>query len=363
MRIIHLIQKPQSRGAELFASQLSVELVKRGHTVLLVTIFEGGFELPFSGRQIRLNRPIGARFWDVKGWKQFSDLAKEFSPDIIQANAGDTLKFAVFSKLIFGWKSPIVFRNASLVSRYIKNVGIRLFNQFLYTQIDGLLSVSQASAQDFNRLFLLKNKPHTIIPIGISIEEESQMLKQENFPTLVHIGGFTFEKNHSELLHIFQKLSKTFPEIRLFLIGNGPLQDSVRNQIAELELTEKVLIKGQVNSPFAEIPANSIFLLPSKIEGLPAVILEAMFHKVPVVAYGVGGIPEVLKNGETGFCIAPNDQEGFISAVKQLLEMDRETKEQLLSNAYHLVTSEYTLEKIAIQFEDFYSRLIWRGSE
>ena len=99
MILFQIIQKPQKRGAEIFAAQLSEHFEKLGHTVILISLFEGVSELPFSGKKIQLNRPISKRWYDYVAWQQIARLVKEFKPDIIQCNAGDTLKFMILSKL------------------------------------------------------------------------------------------------------------------------------------------------------------------------------------------------------------------------------------------------------------------------
>ena len=121
MKIIQLIQKPQLRGAEIFACQLSSHLQEMGNEVLVVTIFEGDSELPFSGKIIELNLKPKYRFFDLKGWKEFHRIIKEFKPDVIQANAADTLKFASSSKRIFKWSVPIIFRNANKMGDFINS--------------------------------------------------------------------------------------------------------------------------------------------------------------------------------------------------------------------------------------------------
>src|SRR5688572_20626108 len=121
MKIIQLIQRPQLRGAEIFAHQLSEELKNQGHDSLLVTVFDSGNIGHFSGQTLTLAGSKANRLWDLKAWKKLAEIVSREKPDLIQANAGDTLKYAVFSKLVFRWKTPIVFRNASTISLYIKS--------------------------------------------------------------------------------------------------------------------------------------------------------------------------------------------------------------------------------------------------
>ncbi|RAI85596.1 glycosyltransferase [Algoriphagus yeomjeoni] len=356
MKIFQVIQKPQARGVELFTCLLSEELQKRGHEVTLISIFEGEYHLPYSGKQIHLKRPLANRLVDWKAWKAFAKLVEEEVPDIIQANAADTLKFTVFSKKLFGWKVPIIFRNASQVSLYIKNPWTRRFNEFLYGSVVGIASVSKKSADDFGLVFNFE-KLHKVIPIGINIPNKISNEPILENPILVHIGGFTFEKNHSELIDMYGNISKSFPNLTLWLLGDGPLKEKVTQKIHKLDLQSSVVFKGNVADPFQSIPPNSILLLPSKIEGIPAVILEAFANRIPVIAYDVGGISEVLTK-ETGWLIPPGDQNAFISAVQEVLQMDQTEKATILDQAFKLVSDKYSIEKISKQFETFYLEVI-----
>ena len=358
MKIFQLIQKPQARGAELFADLLSDQLQKQGHEVFLVSVFEGDFKLSFSGTQVHLKRSLKNRLWDWKGWKDFSELVKKEQPDIIQANAGDTLKFAVMSKAFFGWKAPIVFRNASLVSRYIQNPIVKSYNSWLYSLVGGIVSVSEESQKDFNSVFSPKNKLHRAIPIGIPISEHSPKLVKSSDPILVHIGGFTFEKNHLGLLKIFREVLKSQPAVKLWLFGDGPLLAEVLNQIRLTGLEGNVIWKGVQSDPFSLIPETAILILPSIIEGLPSVILEAFAARIPVIAFGVGGIPEVVKSGETGWLVQVGESAAFGQAILECLSLPDQARNKLTDSAKELVEEKYQICRIAEEFEGFYRELL-----
>ncbi|TDK43330.1 glycosyltransferase [Algoriphagus formosus] len=358
MKIFQVIQKPQKRGAELFAIQLSEELIRLGHEVILISVFEGIEALSFSGRQINLDRPIQSRLWDWKGWKTFAEWVKKEQPDIIQANAGDTLKFTVLSRLFLGWKTPLVFRNASQMSRYFTSPLIKSYNGFLLNQVEGIASVSLNSQEDLFTFFKPRRTKLKVIPIGVNPISDKTVVDDRGNKELVHIGGFTFEKNHTELLDIFQRLLKVDSDFQLILIGDGPLKSQIEDQVKTIGLEAKVDFLGNVSQPFSHISKNAILLLPSKIEGLPAVILEAMVHHIPVIAYGVGGIPEVLKTGKTGWCISPNDSQAFMHAIQEFMTIPEEAKQKILDQAHQLVITHYTLPQVSLQFEQFYQSLL-----
>jgi hypothetical protein len=153
LKILQLIQKPQLRGAEMFACQLANHLVEAGNQGLLISLLPGTAELPFKGKHIKLERPLTKRFFDWQGWKQLAWEIKSFQPNVVQANAGDTLKYAVLSKLFFRWKAPIVFRNASIISRYIKSPMVKWWNAWLFNHVDFVVSVTEESRRDFLKLF------------------------------------------------------------------------------------------------------------------------------------------------------------------------------------------------------------------
>lgn len=357
MKILQLIQKPQRRGAEIFASQLSYALQQLDHEVLLISIFEGKGQLDFTGRQIHLQRPLSKRFIDYKGWSIFSKIITEFQPDIIQANAADTLKFAVFSKLFFRWKQPIIYRNANQMGNFIKNVWQKRFNQFLLNQVLGIASVSQASQDDLLKTFHFPSYQCKLIPIGIVSREIDEKLGeatsfQFNQPFLLQIGGLVPEKDPLGMLYIINSLQDK--SINLVFVGSGPLEGKLKQEIKRLRLQDRVqLIPNQVNI-FPILSQATALVMSSKTEGLPGVILEAMYCMVPVIAYGVGGSPEVLKTGETGFCITPGDSNAFLSAIQTLLQLPSNQKNRILNNAQTLVQSTYTLDKISKDFEFFY---------
>ena len=361
MKIFQVIQKPQARGVELFTCLLSEKLQELGHEVILISIFEGNYDLPYSGKQIHLMRSIKNRLWDLKAWKQFAQVIKNEQPNLIQANAADTLKFTVFSKKIFGWKTPIIFRNASQISRYINSALVKGFNKYLYKNVAGVLSVSQKSKEDFSSVFNL-DIPHQVIPIGINVPNDRLENVQEENPVLAHIGGFTFEKNHTELIDIFSIINRQYPDLKLWLIGDGPLKVEIQSKVQRLGLQDAVIFKGTLVDPFQSIPKNSVFVLPSIIEGLPSVILEAFAHRIPVIAYNVGGISEVLINNETGWLVESGDSEAFHNAVSDGLNTPSQDLNKITSNAKNLVLENYQIDQIAKKFEAFYYDVIARKS-
>ncbi len=358
MKIVQLIQKPQLRGAEIFACQLSNHLMEQEHKVVVVTIFKGDAQLPFKGETIHLNRPLSKRFVDFQGWKQFNSIIKEFNPDIIQANAADTLKFAVSSKMLYSWKQPLIYRNANKMGDFITSQLKWKLNNFYVSKVACVISVSKECEKDFINTFSYPKEKISTVEIGVEeqklggIPEDLQEIF-ESGPVITHIGGFVPEKNHEGLINIFKGSLEKFPESQLLLMGKGNLENKIKLKVKELQIQDKVHFLGYRNDVLNILHHSQAFVMPSLIEGLPAVILEAMYCEAPVVAYNVGGIGEVVVQGKTGCLVRKNEEAAFQEQLEEILKGDEYIPE-MVKTAKNMISDKFLNKQIADRFAKCY---------
>jgi glycosyltransferase involved in cell wall biosynthesis len=160
------------------------------------------------------------------------------------------------------------------------------------------------------------------------------------------VGRFVAHKGHSILLEAVSMLPGNVPW-RLVLVGQGPLYIDLAEQCKANNLQSKVLIKRNltIEELAAEYEKASVFVLPSVcisegVEGFGMVLLEAMAHKVPIIASWVGGVSEVLDDGKCGILVEAGNSTAIAHALLELHKDDRKCSE-LIKNAYQRVTTRY----------------------
>lgn len=353
MKILFLIHKKQARGQEVFAAQLAQEFVQQGLEVNLVSLYPGSFALPFEGNIQCLGLNSSKAIWNPRNWKVFADLVADFQPQIIQANGGDTLKFLALSSFLISDKPKLIFNNGGVMSHYIRNEIQRKANAFFLRRMNGLVSVSKFSQTDLENTFFPR-RPHQVIPIGIQIPAYNP--KERGDFTWVHIGGFTAEKNHLGLIEIFNRAVIQGIKGNLRLIGEGPLRREIEKEVQVKNLESRVGFLGVSENPWLEVTKPTVLLLPSTIEGMPAVIAEALCLAIPVIAYAVGGIAELKSEFPSLVLVPEKDQSSFLQAMVSV----QENYEQYLAKCLKDIEkakSYFSLKRASRDFFNFYSQL------
>ena len=199
MRVLQIIQRRQMRGAEIFACQLSEQLKKKGVDTDIIYLFDGDTSLPhYDLIFMSLRANVTRRFFDYSAFRRLSKIINKGKYNIVQANAGDTLKYAVFSKLLFRWQAKIIFRNANLMSGFMRGTFHRVFNRWLLGKCDYFISVSEICRKDLIKLSMRTQGNSITIPIG-TYEFDNQSNSGLNIgrePIFINIGSFVPEKNH-----------------------------------------------------------------------------------------------------------------------------------------------------------------------
>jgi colanic acid/amylovoran biosynthesis glycosyltransferase len=173
-----------------------------------------------------------------------------------------------------------------------------------------------------------------VVRCGIDLQQ-FQMRKahaQASPPRIVSVGRISSEKGQIVLLQACKILAERGVDVRLTLIGSGPLERLIREEIARSAMERIVEMPGEQPPDIVrrELEQADIFCLPSFAEGLPISIMEAMAVGVPVIASAISGIPELVVNRETGFTVPPGNAAALADAIEAMLK-DQPLRERMIS--------------------------------
>lgn len=173
---------------------------------------------------------------------------------------------------------------------------------------------------------------------AVDFPREFEKNSNESFSKIITVSRLVSWKNIDQIILSLINL-KSFS---LDIIGDGPEEKYLKDLVKENKLKDRVNFLGQLNQKevFEKMKNSDVFILNSSYEGLPHVIVEAMYAKLPVICSNVGGCPEIVKNNNTGLLI--NESEGIESALLYMKE--RKTRESLIENALEFVRANFHLK-------------------
>jgi len=173
---------------------------------------------------------------------------------------------------------------------------------------------------------------------------------------VMHVSNFRPVKRLDVVLDVFLHVRRKTPA-RLVLVGDGPDREALETRVRHLGLTNNVVFAGEQQDLVGWLSAADVFLLPSSQESFGMAALEAMACEVPVVASHVGGLPELVHDGETGFLCDVNDVDGMAERALVAL-LDRDLRAHMTRAAVEAVRSQYCTEAIVPIYEHYYQEIL-----
>jgi glycosyltransferase involved in cell wall biosynthesis len=268
--------------------------------------------------------------FDPRALKTLRERVRSESPDILQTNNVKSHAMVKMAGLHreFPW---LAFHHGYTMPD---------FKMKLYNQLDrwSLPSASQviavcgpfrdqltAMGVPASRIRILHNSAATAESVPDALVGEIRRrfgLPRDGTRLLVTIGRLSFEKGHADLLHALRRLRDTRPDLqwKLVIVGSGPEENNLRDLARKLGLQSHTVFTSHQNNVLPFYGLADAMMLPSHTEGSPHVVLEAMAAGVPIVATSVGGVPEILTDGETALLVPAHNADAMSSAIAKLLD-------------------------------------------
>jgi len=199
-----------------------------------------------------------------------------------------------------------------------------------------------------------------LIPNGVDIGrfhpiyDEAMLKTREN--TVVCVSKFRYEKGNDVLLQAWHIVHKELPQARLILVGGGPLQKQLQRMAEALQITESIEFVGLQSDVPAQLHQAAIAILPSRWEGMPNALLEAMSCGLPCVATRVSGSEDIIRHGVNGLLVEPEDYQEMAQALLLLLR-NPELTQTYGDSARATIETHYSLEHVTDNYVELYQML------
>ena len=199
--------------------------------------------------------------------------------------------------------------------------------------------------------------PDNRIPVVFNGIDLSRCIVKESYArkdtfTVLHIGRFMDVKNHELLLRSFARFKGQHSDARLQLLGDGELKENMMQLAGQLNITDAVEFAGLQSNVYPWLHNADVFILPSKFEGMPMTLIEAMGTGLPIIASNVGGIPDMLSSQKEALLIEPKEEK-IIEAL-EMVYSDAKKREYWGRNALQR-SSLFSSQAMARKYLQLYS--------
>jgi glycosyltransferase involved in cell wall biosynthesis len=367
MKVFHLIATLGYGGAEVFLSSLLTHLKRRGVDVAVVSMYD---DMPLLGRLTTDGIPVHSLGHQgtvyslrsmARSYRMLRDLFTRERPDVVHSHL-------YLPDLMSRLATP---RSCALITTlhgkdqwWTERNRVRAIGKTWVDRSTGgfrdvrFVSVSEDVRSEASLALRISPNRHRVIYNGVDLARFPVVKRpQGGQPTLVQVGRFYPEKGHATALNAFALLQESFPSLRLVLVGEGPLRFTLESQARSLNILDAVTFAGTQADVGFQLGAADIFWMPSEREGLGMACLEAMASGLPVVATAVGGLQEVVSDGETGFLVPRGGYQELGSRTALLLQ-DREFSRRLGMNGRRRVEKLFAIETTAARYHESYEDLL-----
>ncbi|WP_299547549.1 N-acetyl-alpha-D-glucosaminyl L-malate synthase BshA [Seonamhaeicola sp.] len=362
---IGIVCYPTFGGSGVVATELGLELSKRGHEIHFIT-YRQPVRLELISNNVHyheVNVPEYPLFhyqpYELALSSKLVDMVKLHNIEILHVHYAIPHAYAAYmaKKMLMeeGIHVPIV---TTLHGTDITLVGSHPFYKpavtFSINKSDAVTAVSKSLKDDTLRLFNVKNEIH-VVPNFIDLDKynyqftdcQRGMMAEDNEKIITHISNLRPVKRVQDVISVFYNVQKEMPA-KLMFIGEGPEKENVEKRCIELGIIDKVIFFGRSNEIDKILCFSDLFLLPSRTESFGLAALEAMASRVPVISSNTGGIPEVNVHGYSGFLSHVGDVEDMtknalhiLSDAKRLKAFKDNAREQSLKFDLHEIVPQY----------------------
>jgi glycosyltransferase involved in cell wall biosynthesis len=299
--------------------------------------------------------------WDLKVVPHLRRIVRDFKPDILETHNIKSHFLVRASGL--PRKFPWIAWNHGYTSKDRLDRAYNQIDRWSLRRAYRLMTVCGPFATAMQDLGIQREKItvlHNFVDAYIRPTDDEVLrlrheMKLDDELVIVTVGRLSVEKGHANLLNAIALLKdrRELPKHRFVLVGDGPEEGNLRRQAAQLGIEDRLIWAGVQKDVAPYYAMAAIYALPSKSEGSPNVILEAMAASLPIAATRAGGVPEILENDVTGLLVPKENPQALADAIQKLLLSD-DLRARLASAAHRQAETAHTIEAYRRELTQFY---------
>ncbi len=267
---------------------------------------------------------------------------------------------------LWGWIVGRILNVPIIITRRVDNPELALWARIKYNRCTRVITISHGIEKVLKREGV-NEKKLSCIPSAVDTQEykptchNTWFLKEFSLSkgnTVVGmIAQFIPRKGHHLILEIASHLTPRYPNTIFLLFGKGKLREEIKKEIKKRHLQEKVRICGFRKDMPRIIPCLDILIHPAYMEGLGVSLLQASACEVPIIASRVGGIPEIVRNGENGILVEAGNWKGFSQATEMLLK-NKEIRIQMGKKGREIVKKYFSIPAMVDKYIKIYKETL-----
>jgi len=362
---------PTYGGSGAVATELGMALARRGHEIHFIT-YQQPFRLPSFLPRIYFHEVDVGRYplfeyppYDLALAVRMHEVVLAHKLDLLHVHyAIPHATSAWIAREMLAPTRPDIRVLTTLHGTDITIVGqdpsFHAITKFSIEQSDGLTAVSRFLQRETVRAFGCTGCEIEVIPNFIDPQvydraKYKAALRDQVAATdrvLMHISNFRPVKRVRDVVRIFARVRQEIPSV-LVMVGDGPDRVHAEAEARELGVDERVFFLGKIEAVAPLLSAADLFLIPSQSESFGLSALEALASGVPVVGSATGGLPEVVRDGETGALCEVGDIDAMAAAAIDMLR-DRDRWEEMSTLAARDARERFAMDDVVEQYESFY---------
>ncbi|HEX2330093.1 MAG TPA: N-acetyl-alpha-D-glucosaminyl L-malate synthase BshA [Candidatus Angelobacter sp.] len=372
---------PTYGGSGVVGTELGIELAARGHEVHFIA-YQQPIRLNNQHPQIFFHEVTVSQYplfeyppYDLALATRMAEVAEIYDLDILHVHyaiphsvsallarqmlaAMDRPRKLPFVTTLHGTDITIVGADRSYLP----------VTRYSIEQSDGVTAISNWLKQRTVQEFEIKNPIeviHNFVNCDIYRRDPKAAEHRSEFAApderiVVHVSNFRPVKRITDVIEVFDRIQKALPA-RLLLMGDGPERSRAEWLVSQKGLRKKVEFMGKVDRVNEKLSVADLMLMPSELESFGLAALEAMACEVPTIATAVGGVPEVVDHGRTGYLAAVGDVETMARCAIEILSDEKRLREMGMLARWE-AQARYCSTRIIPEYEAFYKRVVERAA-